>query len=166
MSSNRAWLLKAARGSAGKIAAIGGASFALHDVMKILESNPAKAMEILERWGPAFVIVFFLVYQLGRTLDRASVIAAQNAEAQRQSAMAQMRTADALTALATRDDVAEQRNQLLIEYAANETKKLADSAGLNTHALDRIESRQASIYVALQRAGIQLPPTEQDSTPR
>jgi hypothetical protein len=94
-----------------------GVAAVLLVVGRVLESDPKQAFALLQAWGPNFFIAMVVVMILGAQLERM-------VEIQREGARAQHQMAEAMSAIAQKDDRQLQEIQTLSSYTAQQMDRI------------------------------------------
>jgi hypothetical protein len=85
--------------------------------IRILESNPKDAFTLLQSWGPGYFIGALGVVMIGGLLSQIVDISRDGVQAQRQMA-------EAMTAIAQKDDRQLQEIQTLAAYTAQQSERM------------------------------------------
>ncbi|MEZ2347414.1 hypothetical protein [Terriglobus sp. RCC_193] len=133
------WLTTDLRGFAGKLLVGGGSLYLGNQMVDVFRDHPAETFALAKAWGPAFAVIFLLIYMWSRSQDRQFDLQQKQLDQQERGIAAQEMLAEATHKLANKDDVKEQRNELLIAQAAADSARLVDAFERQQTALDRIE---------------------------
>jgi hypothetical protein len=142
------WLKKAMdeekESALGKLfqgAGLTGGAVGVYEFFEFVKANPTPSLSLLKEFGPIFVIAVILILLVNRLIG-----------VMEKSATSSQEMADAVRAIADKDDRQAERLELMTQYNSQRAQEAADSMGklhdeirLQNSALDRIEKRQAGM---------------------
>jgi len=137
--------------------AIGGASGAAAALgsYEVLKQQPERAFNLLQGWGPVFLISIIALFVLGRYLEGLNCTVRESfsvvASGLQSSAAAAGRTADALTRLAEQGGRQAEQVERLAIYAAQEFPGVYERLDRQDDILQELLSGQKGLHSMLSR---------------